>query len=97
MGHILHRGLLQDREPMDVAGLWEWRLVSTMCWWKLGEFAKVTEGCLVMRFWVDESEETTAPRGTYSFLSVLTVLLLKKYTVCLKVLFLTSSFHCYMS
>ena len=57
MGQVLHRGLLQGLEPVRVAGLWVWRLVSTISWRRLGSLRKVTEGGLVRRSWVDGSEE----------------------------------------
>ena len=33
---VLYWGLLQGREPVGggVAGLWAWRLVSTVSWWR---------------------------------------------------------------
>ena len=37
---VLHRGLLQGREPVGVAALWGWRLVSTMSWRRLGIFGR---------------------------------------------------------
>ena len=40
MGQVLHRGL----EPVEVAGLWVRRLVSTLSWQRLGGLRKVTEG-----------------------------------------------------
>ena len=58
MGQVLHRGLLQGREPVEVSGLWGQRLVSTISWRRLGGLPKVTEGGLVRRSWVDGSEET---------------------------------------
>ena len=33
MGQVLHWVLLQDQEPMGVAGLWRQKLVSTISWW----------------------------------------------------------------
>ena len=34
-----------------------WRLVSTMSWWRLEGFRKVTEGGLLRRSWIDGSKE----------------------------------------
>ena len=34
-----------------------WRLVSTISWRRYGGLQKVTEGSLMRRSWVDESEE----------------------------------------
>ena len=40
MGQVLHRGLLQALEPVEVAGLWVRRLVSTMKLAEVGWFAE---------------------------------------------------------
>ena len=45
MGQVLH------------PSLWRWRLVSTMSGRKLEGCLKVTEGGLVSKSWVEESEE----------------------------------------
>ena len=37
MGQVLQWGLLQGREPVGVAGLWGWRLVSTISWRRFAE------------------------------------------------------------
>ena len=37
MGQVLHWGLLQGREPVGVARLWVWRLVSTVSWRRFAE------------------------------------------------------------
>ena len=57
MRQVLHQGLLQGPEPVWVAGLWVWRLVSTISWRRIGGLCKVTEGGLMSRSWVDGSEE----------------------------------------
>ena len=57
MGQVLHRGMLQRREPVGSAGLWVWRLVSTISWRRFGGLQKVTEGGLMRKSWVDGSEE----------------------------------------
>ena len=48
---------LASREPVGVAVLWGWRLVSTVSWRRLGGFRKMTDGGSVRRSWVDGSEE----------------------------------------
>ena len=51
MGHVLHRGLLQDQEPMGAETSVHNKLVE------VGGFLKVTEGDLVRRSWVEGSED----------------------------------------
>ena len=51
MGQVLHRGLLQGREPVGAETCIDNELAE------VGGFQKVTEGGLVRRFWVDGSEE----------------------------------------
>ena len=51
MGQVLHRGILQGREPVGAETCVDNELAE------VGGFRKVTEGDLVRRSWVDGSEE----------------------------------------
>ena len=57
VGQVLHRDLLQGREPLGVAGLWGWRLLSKVSWQRLGSLHEVTEGSSVKRSLVEGSKE----------------------------------------
>ena len=56
-GQVLKQGLLKGWELVGVAGLWRWRLLSTMNWQRLGDLWKVSESSFVRRSWVDGSKK----------------------------------------
>ena len=90
MGQGLHRGLLQGLDPVEVAGLWVQRLVSTVSWRRLGGLRKVTEGGLVRRSCVFSNLNIEWNLSVYQ-----TTILILKYSVFISAIYRGSQKNVY--